>query len=144
MELRRIESLQRIPSELTAMKIVTDSFMNDVERQGYDPETNFAIALGFSEALANAFKHGNRRDPAKCITVCYRLDRGWAEVEVRDEGGGFDPGQIPDAASDDGLDKPSGRGVLLMQSLFDEVRYLHGGRTVWLRKRVSVAKSCAA
>ncbi len=144
MELRRVESLQRIPNELAAMKMLTDSFMHDVERQGYDAETNFAIALGFSEALANAFKHGNLRDPAKCITVCYRLDRGWAELVVHDEGSGFDPSQIPDAASDDGLDRPIGRGVLLMRSFFDEVRFLRGGRSVRLIKRVSTAKACAA
>lgn len=141
MELQRIESLQRIPNELAAMKMLTDSFMHDVERRGYDAETIFAIVMGFAEALANAFKHGNLRDPAKCIIVCYRLDRARAELEVRDEGGGFDPSQIPDAASDDGLDRPTGRGVLLMRSLFDEVRFLHGGRSVRLVKRVSTAKA---
>jgi serine/threonine-protein kinase RsbW len=144
MDLRRIESLQRIPSEPAAMRMLTDSFMNDVERQGYDAETTFAIALGFSEALTNAFKHGNLQDPGKSITVSYRMDRGWAELEVRDEGSGFDPGLIPDSTSDDALDKPNGRGVLLMQSLFDEVRFLNGGRSIWLKKWVATENVCAA
>ncbi|HKQ47108.1 MAG TPA: ATP-binding protein [Phycisphaerae bacterium] len=144
MELRRIESVQRIPNGLAAINIMTNYFMKDVERQGYDPAATFAIALGVSEALANAFTHGNRRDPSKFITVCYRLERGWAEIEVRDQGNGFDPGLIPDATDDEALDRPSGRGVMLMRSLFDEVRFHHGGRSVRLLKRVASAKECAA
>jgi serine/threonine-protein kinase RsbW len=144
MEIRRIESVQRIPNELAAIKILTDYFMQDVERQGYDSEATFAIALGISEALANAFTHGNHRNPSKFITVCYRLERGWAEIEVRDEGSGFDHSQIPDAAADEALDRPNGRGVLLMRSLFDDVRFLHGGRGVRLLKRVGSMKACAA
>ena len=144
MELRRVESLQRIPSECATIKKLTDSFMHDLERQGYNSDTMFALALGFSEAVANAFHHGNQRDPAKCITVCYRLDSGRAELEVRDEGAGFDPSQTPDATSDEGLNRPSGRGVLLMRSLFDHVEFLRGGRCVRLTKQVHPLKACAA
>jgi anti-sigma regulatory factor (Ser/Thr protein kinase) len=144
MEVRRIESLQRIPNKLAAIKLLTESFIHDLERQGYDSEINLSITQGFTEALANAFKHGNLRNPAKCITVCYRLDCGWAEIIIRDEGSGFDPRQMPDAASDDALVRPSGRSVMLMRSLFDDVQFLHGGRSVRLTKRVSAAKACAA
>jgi serine/threonine-protein kinase RsbW len=144
MELRRIESLHRIPSEVAAVKKLIDSFTHDLERQEYDAETTFAIALGFAEAVANALNHGNQRDPNKCITVCYCLDRGLAELEVRDEGRGFDPAQIPDAASAEGLARPSGRGVLLMRSLFDGVQFLFGGRCVRLSKRVPTEKAWAA
>lgn len=144
MELRRVESMQRIPSEFTAIKKLQDCFMRDLECQAYDTETTFALALGFAEAVANAFMHGNERNSAKRITVTYRLDHGHAELEVRDEGGGFDPSRLPHATSEDGLGRPSGRGVLLMRSLFDEVRFLHGGRCVRLVKKVQPAKACAA
>src|SRR6058998_1942380 len=106
MDQRRIESVQRIPSEMTAIKTLSDRFLSDLKRQGYDEGTTFAIALGFSEALANAFKHGNQRDATKCITVRYRMNAILAEIEVRDEGRGFDPGQVPDAVSQEGQAKP--------------------------------------
>jgi len=144
MELRRVEPIQRIPSELAAIKRLQDSFLHDLQRQGYDADTSFALAMGFSEAVANAFQHGNQRDPTKCITVCYRFDRCRAELEVRDEGHGFDPNKLADATSDDGLARPNGRGVLLMRSLFDEIRFLHGGRLVYLSKKLLPARACAA
>ena len=144
MELRRIETMHRIPSDIDAITNLTNSFMQDLIRQGYDADTTFAIRLGFAEALTNAFKHGNKQNPDKCITVCYRMDRGWAEIEIRDEGGGFDPGQVPDATSDEAIYKTTGRGLLLMRSLFDEVTFKHGGCSVRLTKRVCCAQACSA
>jgi serine/threonine-protein kinase RsbW len=144
MELRRIESLQRIPNDLAAIKTLIERFTSELERQEYDSETTFAIALGFTEAVANAFIHGNKRDANKFITVSYHLDHEGAEIEVSDEGRGFDPSQIPDASSDEGLVRPSGRGVLLMRSLFDGVQFLDGGTCVRLSKRVPTEKACAA
>src|SRR5262245_49528517 len=144
MELRRVESVEQIATDLEAIKKLQDSFLHDLHRQGYDVEIVSALALGFSEAVANAFHHGNRRDPMKRITVCYRFDRCLAELEVSDQGVGFDPNDIPDATSDEALVRPGGRGVLLMRSLFAEVRYLRGGRMVYLVKHIQPAHACAA
>src|SRR5262245_61270369 len=135
---RPAESSHRIPSHPVAMQMLTDSFTREVERQGYDPDTTFALVVGFAEVLTNAFRHGNRRDPAKCIFVYYRMDRARVDLEVRDEGTGFDPARVPDPFDDEGMDRPSGRGVLLMQTLFDDVQFLHGGRSVRLTKRVRI------
>ena len=144
MELRRVETVEQIATDLEAIKALQDAFLHDLHRQGYDADTTSALALGFSEAVANAYHHGNRRDPTKRITVCYRFDRCRAELEVSDQGEGFDPNNIPDATSDDALARPSGRGVLLMRSLFDEVRFLRGGRAVYLVKHEQAARACAA
>ncbi|HKQ48179.1 MAG TPA: ATP-binding protein [Phycisphaerae bacterium] len=144
MELRRVETVEQIATDLEAIKRLQDTFLNDLRRQGYDADTTSALALGFSEAVANAYHHGNRGDPSKRITVCYRFDRCRAELEVSDQGEGFDPNDLPDATSDDALARPSGRGVLLMRSLFDEVRYLRGGRAVYLAKQVPTVQACAA
>jgi serine/threonine-protein kinase RsbW len=141
---RPAEWICQITSDPAAVKSLTDAFTRNVERQGYDADTTFAVVLGFAEVLTNAFKHGNRRNPDKCITVYYRLDHARVELEVRDEGCGFDPGQVPDPTDDEGLARPSGRGVLLIRSLFDEVRYLHGGRSVQLIKRIRTRETCAA
>lgn len=144
METRRVESMHQIASELAAIKRLQDLFLHDLHCQGYDADTTSALALGFSEAVANAFHHGNRRDPTKRITVCFRFDRCRAELEVSDQGRGFNPNDIPDATSEDALAQPNGRGVLLMRSLFDEVRYLRGGRLVYLVKHIRPARTCAA
>lgn len=144
MELRRVESVEQISTDLEAIKTLQDAFLQDLHRQGYDADTTSAMALGFSEAVANAFHHGNRRDPMKRITVGYRFDRCRAELQVSDQGAGFDPNDLPDATSDDALVRPNGRGVLLMRSLFDEVRFFRGGRMVYLVKHIRPAHACAA
>jgi serine/threonine-protein kinase RsbW len=76
--------------------------------------------------------------------VCYRFERLRAELEVRDEGTGFDPNGVADPTTDSGILRTCGRGMLMMRSLFDEMRYLHGGRLVYLVKRASRTKACAA
>ncbi len=144
METRRVESMHQIASDLAAIKKLQDLFLHDLQHQGYDADTTSAVAMGFSEAVANAFHHGNQGDPAKRITVCYRFDRCRVELEVSDQGPGFNPNDIPDATTEEALARPNGRGVLLMRSLFDDVRYLRGGRLVYLVKHIRRAQTCAA
>ena len=53
---------------------------------------------------------------------------------VRDEGPGFDPASIPDPTDPEFLDRPSGRGILLMKSFMDEVTYSENGNQVTMFK----------
>ena len=53
---------------------------------------------------------------------------------VRDEGPGFDPAAVPDPTDPEFLDRPSGRGMLLMRSFMDEVAYSENGRQVTMIK----------
>ena len=80
------------------------------------------------------------------VTSPYHLARRWAlsqneysgrplPVDIRDEGEGFDPAKLPDPHEAANLEKASGRGVLLMRSFMDEVRFEDGGRSVTLVKR---------
>ncbi|HOF18390.1 MAG TPA: ATP-binding protein [Phycisphaerae bacterium] len=52
-----------------------------------------------------------------------------------DEGTGFDPTRVPDPTADENLEKPSGRGLMLMRAYMDEVRYNDRGNQVFLMKR---------
>jgi anti-sigma regulatory factor (Ser/Thr protein kinase) len=54
---------------------------------------------------------------------------------VRDEGPGFDPGGLPDPTDPANLERPCGRGLLLMKTFMDEVRYNDRGNEVTMRKR---------
>jgi len=144
MEPRGVESIQRIPSDPASIKKLIDSFMLDLASQAYDPNTTFTLALGFSEAAANALNHGNKRDPSKYVTVTYRLDPARAELVFQDEGQGFDPDRLLDATSDEGLARPGGRGVFLMRAYFDDVQFLHSGRAVRLTLTVPQTNERAA
>ena len=59
------------------------------------------------------------------------------EVSIRDEGDGFDPSKLPDPTDPENLDRPCGRGVMLMRAFMDDVRYNATGNEVTLvRKRI--------
>jgi serine/threonine-protein kinase RsbW len=83
----------------------------------------FGVQLALEEALVNAVKHGNGGDPARSVCVGYRVTDRRVLAEVQDEGPGFDPRQIPDPTASENLDRPCGRGVLLMQHYMTWVRY---------------------
>jgi serine/threonine-protein kinase RsbW len=58
-------------------------------------------------------------------------------VEVEDEGDGFNPESVPDPRDPENLERPSGRGLLLMRHYLTEVRYHGRGNRVTLCKRRS-------
>ena len=69
------------------------------------------------------------------MVVQSRLDRDQAVFVIKDEGQGFDVGNLPDPTDEDNVGKVSGRGVLLMRTFMDEVQYNEVGNQVTLTKR---------
>ncbi len=51
---------------------------------------------------------------------------------VADEGPGFRPAEVPDGAADENLDKPGGRGLLLMRHYMTRVAFNRAGNVVVL------------
>ncbi|MBL6706738.1 MAG: ATP-binding protein, partial [Planctomycetaceae bacterium] len=68
------------------------------------------------------------------LYVDISLTQQAARFSVRNEGPGFDPEAIPDPTDPEYLNRPSGRGMLLMRSFMDEVHYSEGGRQVTMMK----------
>src|SRR5262245_15778958 len=94
----------------------------------------FAIRLAVEEALVNAIKHGNQTDRDKNVRVVYHISPDRFEVEIADEGPGFDPGDVPDPTAPENIERPCGRGLLLMRHYMTEVAYLDRGRAVRMSK----------
>jgi serine/threonine-protein kinase RsbW len=53
-------------------------------------------------------------------------------VQVRDEGPGFDPAEVPDPRLPENLERTGGRGIFLIRELMDEVRFNECGNCVRL------------
>ncbi len=94
----------------------------------------FSIKLALEEALINAIKHGNQMDRAKKVRVQYRVSPDFFEVRVIDEGGGFDPSDVPDPTAVENLERPCGRGLMLMRHYMTNVVYNHSGNCVAMSK----------
>ena len=58
-------------------------------------------------------------------------------VEVIDEGSGFNPNDVPDPTCDENLEKPCGRGILLMRNYMTHVEYNAQGNRVTMEKHRS-------
>ena len=125
-----------------------------------DESEQIRFGVAIEEALINAMIHGNleidsdvkEADPARFdsfvqhrraeapfkdrkIEVEIELSAEEAIVTIGDQGQGFDPSSLPDPTDPENLEKVSGRGVLLMRSFMDEVRFNESGNQVTLVKR---------
>ena len=123
-----------IPSEFGAGRDVQERILADVQRHGFSTDSTFAIRIALEEAMVNAIKHGNRLDPAKKVHVESRVTPKRAEITIEDEGPGFDRSSIPDPTDEEHLDKPSGRGILLIEAYMDGVEWSRGGRRLRMVK----------
>jgi serine/threonine-protein kinase RsbW len=129
-ELTQIE----IPNDLRSAKGPEDRILAELAGNGYDEDTTFAIKLALEEALTNAIKHGNRNDASKRVVVCYAINASRIVIMVRDEGCGFRPVDVPDPTDDANLERPNGRGIMLMNAYMTRVRYNSAGNEVWMLK----------
>ena len=124
-----------IASDLRTARQLEESLLREVGRFGYSEGSIFAIKLALEEALNNAIRHGNRCDCSKKVTVKVELDEQQMCISVADEGKGFDPAAVPDPTADENLEKPSGRGIMLMRAFMDDVHYSNSGKEICMRKR---------
>lgn len=92
------------------------------------------IRLGLQEALVNAVCHGNGRDPALTLRIRRIECQHWWVFQVQDQGDGVPRacrlGRLP---SDPGA--CAGRGLYLIQTCFDDVRWSSRGNRLQLAVR---------
>jgi serine/threonine-protein kinase RsbW len=109
-----------------------------IERQlashHFDEREIFGIKLALEEALVNAIKHGNGMDRNKHVHIRYHVQPDRFEIGIADEGCGFDPGAVPDPRAEENLERPSGRGLLLMRHYMTEVVYHPPGNRLTMSK----------
>ncbi len=124
-----------LPSAISPMHVVLDYLMKRVEKLGViSPEqSNLFIAL--DEAFVNAVKHGNKFDEQKLVRISAEVSSKEARFTIEDEGEGFDVNNIPDPLDPANLFKTSGRGVLFIYNIMDEVKYNDRGNRLTMVKR---------
>jgi serine/threonine-protein kinase RsbW len=92
------------------------------------------LHLALEEAVINAQKHGHQGDWAKPITIRYHVNEKGVVAEIEDQGSGFDPEQVPDPLAPENLERPSGRGLLLMETYMSNVCHNVQGNCLCLCK----------
>lgn len=124
-----------IPSDLAAIPPVVKQIIDQLQVHGYNDDAIFAVRLALDEALSNAVRHGNKSDPAKPVLIEFRVDDVAATISIEDMGNGFHPDDLPDPTADENLEKPCGRGVMLMQAYMTSITFNRRGNRVTMTKR---------
>ncbi len=136
-------------------------FQDSLERLEFGNEAvRTRIGMALSEGVANAIVRGNLevgselratdRDAYDALIAERQGQEPYSERRVyctamesvtevrymiRDEGNGFDPATVPDPTKAENLLMVSGRGIMLMRTFMDEVKYNAKGNAVTLIKR---------
>ena len=117
------------PSEVVR---VCDEVLAKLKEKGFGKDDIFAVHLTLEEAFLNAVKHGNKQDPEKKVKVDYSVSSEKLEITITDQGSGFKPDNVADPRFGENLFKPGGRGLLLMNSYMDVVKYNEQGNSVFM------------
>lgn len=84
-------------------------------------EYEFDIRLILTEALTNAFKHGNRNDSNKPIYLRYIFNGNSVKFEIKNSGVEYENVIIPEPISDENILSNSGRGLFLIKCIADHM-----------------------
>ncbi len=104
-----------------------------------DDGTMYRLLLCCTEAVNNAILHGNHSDPSKNVHLRCVIQKTSLVVTVKDEGRGFDVNNLADPLAKENLLKENGRGVFLMRSLMDEVKYTQAKTGMTVRMKLNLA-----
>ena len=121
-----------VDSESSAVVEVCKEILAKLEEHNFDKDDTFAVHLTLEEAFLNAVKHGNKMDPIKKVKIDYSVTPEKVEITITDEGKGFEPESVNDPRFGEGLYEPGGRGLLLMNSYMDIVKYSEHGNSVYM------------
>jgi serine/threonine-protein kinase RsbW len=123
-----------IPSDPAEARRVQEEIERLLETSSFSDHEVFGIKLAIEEALINAIKHGNQMDRSKQVRINYTVLAERFEIHITDEGTGFDPGDVPDPTAVENLERPCGRGLMLMRHYMSEVTFNSRGNYVMMCK----------
>jgi CheY-like chemotaxis protein len=150
-----------LPNDPALIPLLVAQFQEQILRIGLcDLNSKIRVGIALEEALLNGIYHGNlevssdlkqkgtdefwrvaaeraETEPyaSRRLHVGARLALDEAMFVIRDEGNGFDPGQLADPTNPENLLKASGRGLLLIRTFMDEVSHNENGNQITMIKR---------
>lgn len=120
-----------IPNQRAEIERAENMLLEAMAARNYPDAARFAVRLALEESLVNAFRHGHRNLPADTpVRVEFAVDDQRVELSIEDQGPGFRPDDVPDPTLDENLERPTGRGLLLMRAYMARVEYIGRGNRV--------------
>jgi CheY-like chemotaxis protein len=155
------ESRFTLPNDLRLISPLVAFLQNDLRRMGlHQGDGDLHLPIALHEALVNAIVHGNLEVPGhlretdssdylewikqrqatppyseRRVHVIARETREELKYVIRDEGPGFDTSTLPDPADTEDLKNSCGRGLFLIRTFMDEVRFNEAGNEITMIKQ---------
>ena len=123
-----------IPSDPVEARRIQDEIEQLLHSRHVNEHDVFSVKLALEEALVNAIKHGNQMDRTKKVYISYQLHADRFDICIRDDGSGFDPCDVPDPTAFENLERPCGRGLMLMRHYMTKVAFNDCGNGVTMSK----------
>ena len=112
-----------IESDPELLPEVEEFFLSIAEELKLNETQQNNLTLSASEAVSNSIVHGNKLDRSKKVEITVTINDTKIEIKFKDEGKGFDPKAVPDPTAPENILKDSGRGLHIMRSFLDDLRY---------------------
>ena len=129
----------RMPSDVKYLDGVLDYLSERMIKMGIVGAEESEVLIALDEAIVNAIKHGNKCNPRKAVQIVAELSAWGARFTIKDQGPGFARDKVPDPTDPARLLEPSGRGLLLINHIMDEVCYNKCGNQIQMFKRSGFA-----
>ena len=96
------------------------------------------LAVVLTEGLVNAIKHADCTDQNNEVHVRIKVSNGDLFVRIYDSGAGFDLEAIPEPCFTSCGMEDKGRGIFILRSLMDTVKYVRSdsGNVLEMRKNI--------
>jgi len=96
------------------------------------------IAIVLTEGLVNAIKHAKCAEPDNEIHIRINVSNRQLVVRIYDNGVGFDLDSVPDPNFTSTCIEEQGRGIYILRSLMDTVKYTRtgGGNVLEMKKKL--------
>jgi len=134
-----------IISSINSVGIVVSDVIGNIQASFGPLEecSQFELTVVLNELVLNAIKHGNKEDESKRVKIKAGVtDNGFACLIVEDEGYGYDFDCLCKSKADCAVEEDifsvmeSGRGILIVKSLCDQVKVNDKGNKIVVLKKL--------
>jgi serine/threonine-protein kinase RsbW len=112
------------PSNPDLLPEIEEYIFNTLSEVEFTEDMKNNIELAVAEASANSILHGNKCDINKNVIIKISINEEKITISFQDEGTGFNPDEVPDPTKPENILRGSGRGVHIMRSLVDDIKYI--------------------
>lgn len=107
------------------------TFLNEVvDKKNLNKTIYKRLFLCVSEAVSNAIIHGNNNNSEKYVIINLDINKSEFKINIKDEGCGFNVENIPNPILVENIRNEKGRGLHIIKTFADEVRFLNNGSII--------------